>query len=158
MNRFASLLLVVAGASALGACDLDLDLFGNTCINIDGCSSGQSGYDIYIVGFPYDRVDRSTTTPDGAYQGRVAVGDTFTLQLVRKRGTSLTPVDTIRVDRWEVTDSAVAGISSRPWGAGFFTAKAPGAVAVVADWRYTQLWACQGQGCSRVGQIVVTPH
>ena len=158
MSRIAASLLALAGAAALGGCDLDLDLFDDACI-IGPCYSGGSGgsYETFVTGFPYGAVDRSTTTADGGYRGRLAVGDTFTVQLVLRRGPNPGESDTLRVERWTVTDSTVASIVSRPWGAGLFTAKAPGTVGVVsADGRPYPLWACEAGGCSRVGEIVVT--
>ncbi len=155
MNRLASSFLALAGAAVLGGCDLDLDLFDDACI-IGPCYSGGGGYETYVVGFPYRRVDRSTTAAGGGYAGRLAVGDTFTLQLVAGRDPSLPDVDTVQVHRWTVTDTAVAEIASRPRGAGHFTAKSPGTVQVGADGRYAQVWACEAGSCSRVSEIVIT--
>jgi hypothetical protein len=157
VNRIASSLLALAGAAALGGCNLDLDLFDDTCIIGPCYSGGGGGYETYVVGFPYRRVDRSTTAAGDGYAGRLVVGDTFTLQLVAGRDPSLPDVDTVQVHRWTVTDTAVAEIASRPGGAGHFTAKAPGTVQVVTDGKYAQVWACEAGGCSRVSEIFITP-
>lgn len=154
MKRIATSLLALSCAAALGGCDLGPD-FSDACI-IGPCNGGGNAYDLYAIGFPYGRVDRSTTTADGGYAGRLAVGDTFTLHLVLGRGPLSVDGDTVAVGSWGVTDPAAAGISRRPGGGGFFTATAPGTVRVSADGRPAQLWACEGQGCSRVAEIVVT--
>jgi hypothetical protein len=154
VKRIASSLLALACAAMVGGCDLGPD-FSDACI-IGPCGTGGNAYELYAIGFPYGRVDRSTTTADGGYVGRLAVGDTFTLHLVVGRGPTSVDGDTVAVASWAVTDPAVAGISRRPSGAGFFTAKAAGTVRVSADGRPAQMWACEGQGCSRVGEIVVT--
>ena len=155
MRRIATSLLALAGAAVLGGCDLGPD-FSDACIIGPCYSSGGGGDGDFIIGFPSGRVDRSNTTPDGGYLGRVAVGDTFTLHLVHGPGPARPESDTVWVRRWTVTDGAVADIAGRPGGGGLFTARAPGRVQVSADGLAAQLWACQGQGCARVSEIVVT--
>lgn len=155
VKRTAPSLLALVCAAALGGCDLGPD-FSDACI-IGPCNGGGGNdYDLYAIGFPHGRVDRSSTVADGGYAGRLAVGDTFTLHLVLGRDPTSVDGDTVAVSRWEVTDSSVAGISRRPSGGGFFTAKAPGTVRVRADGNPAQVWACEGGGCSRIGEIVVT--
>jgi len=155
VKRIASSLLALACAAALGGCDLGPD-FSDACI-IGPCGTGGgNAYELYAIGFPYGRVDRSTTVAGGGYVGRLAVGDTFTLHLVLGRDPTSTDGDTVAVASWAVSDPAAASISRRPGGGGFFTAKAPGTVVVSADGRPAQVWSCQGLGCSRVGEIVVT--
>lgn len=156
MRRIASSLVALAGAAVLGGCDLDLDLFDDACIIGPCYSGGGGGYETFVTGFPSGAVDRSTTTPDGGYRGRLTVGDTFTVQLVLRRGPNPGETDTLRVERWTVTDTTVAGIAGRSWGAGLFTAKAPGAVGIRADGLPYPMWACEAGGCSRVGEILVT--
>jgi hypothetical protein len=154
VKRIASSLLALGCAAAVGGCDLGPD-FSDACI-IGPCGGGGNAYEMYAIGFPWGRVDRSTTTADGGYAGRLAVGDTFTVHLVLGRGPTSADGDTVAVASWAVTDPAVASIFGRPGGGGLFTAKAPGTVRVNADGRPAQLWACEGGGCSRVGEIVVT--
>jgi hypothetical protein len=69
VNRTASLLLALSCATALGGCDLDL--FDGACI-LGPCGTGGDAYELYAIGFPYGRVDRSTTVADGGYTGCLA--------------------------------------------------------------------------------------
>ncbi len=159
MRRIASLLLPLAFAGALGACDLEITGFDGGCV-ISGCSTGQTPpeHAYSVLGFPDARVDRTGTTPDGGYRGRLAVGDSFTLHLVNGPRDSLASSlrDTIRFVEWEVTDSVAASITSGPGGAGVFRAKAPGAVRIAANRMFPALWACRGKGCSRVSEVFIT--
>ena len=159
MRRLASVGMALTLAATLGACDLDI--FGDSCLSLDGpCSDGGGrgqGQSVYAVGFPSARVDRSNTTPNGGYVGRVRVGDTFPLHLVFSPALgSPTPTDTIRVVTWESSDASVATVTSGTSGSGIFVARAAGTVQVSGN-GLNDLWACETNGCARVDRIEITP-
>jgi hypothetical protein len=146
-------------ALALGACDMNYN-FSSGCI-MGPCGGGGYGAleDTYLTGFPEQKVDRSTTTGSGGYWGRIAVGDSLRLYVVRgpaSSSPSSTPRDTIRQVNWAVSDSSVAAISAGPLGQGLLIGTGAGTVHVVANGLYYNLWACDDSACSRVSEIAVS--
>jgi hypothetical protein len=158
-GRSSSVVGVGLLALALGACDMDHD-FSSGCI-MGPCGGRTYGTleTTYLTGFPEQKVDRSITTGTGGYWGRIAVGDSVQLYLVRVpalSSPSSTPPDTIRQVTWAVSDSSVAAISAGPSGQGLPIGTGAGTVQVGANGIYYVLWACEDSGCSRVSEIAVS--
>jgi hypothetical protein len=120
----------------------------------------RAGYETYILGFPYAKVDLTMAHPEGGLSGRVQVQDTVRFYLVGApvaTSPTVAPPDTVRQVTWTVSDSTVARISSGPLGQGIFVAGGPGETTVLANGQHYTLWACKEGACSRISQIEVLP-
>ena len=156
MNRVVRLGFLMALAGSAAACDLG---FGDACVLGPCGGRGDRTPVDYVIGFPREKVDVSTTTADGGYVGRVRVGDSFSLVLVKGSpgGPTPSPADTVRSVAWEVSAPAVAAVAGEASGRGIFTATAPGRVRIIANGELAMLWACESNSCARVSEIDVAP-
>jgi hypothetical protein len=115
----------------------------------------------YVVGFPPDRVDATTTTSTGGYRGTLPVGGTLSLRLVSIRGDGPPAKgDTLSAVTWAVTDSSIASVTSEVNGVGTFTALRAGSLGpVYANGQpHYDLYACDStNGCARVSEVVLIP-
>jgi hypothetical protein len=135
------------------------------CLDIDSsCSTGGYGggsaIRYYVVGFPANKFDRSTTAPGGGYRGTMHIGDTLTLRLTMTETESIAAGVSVPAYRWDVMDSSVAQIMTNGDGSGTITALGPGTLSPVAantTW-YSDVYSCDAHGeCARVSEIVVVP-
>jgi hypothetical protein len=137
----------------------------NFCFEIDGPCPGQGngGYTtrLYVLGFPTDRVDHTTTLPTGSYRGIIHVGDSFPLQLMLAVGdTTAGSGLPVQSTRWALPDSSAAHIEATANGSAILTAIAPGIVTgfVVDGQPYNAVLSCDAQKqCFRVTEIDVLP-
>jgi hypothetical protein len=152
-------MLALAGCKSTGLTGL------NFCL--DGCGGG-GGYNtpfpmLTIVGFPRARVDSTgPLTPGGYVYGRLAVGDSVTLYMV-KHMSDVDPcasTDTLRTVSWYPSDTAVFHARSRADGGGVLRAMKAGQSAVMAsagtDGTAASVYACGGSYGMYVGLFSVT--
>ena len=136
------------------------------CLNIeDGCS-GQNGgvpaqaWQVYVAGFPLDRVDQTPIAGTDGYRGTLQVGDTVTFRLYhvmsdRAGGAGATELP---VRTWALTDSHVASVSREADGAARVVAIGLGKLLplVANDIPYSEVYACDARNaCRKVAEIVV---
>jgi hypothetical protein len=133
------------------------------CLDIDSSCSGShygngSAIRYDVVGFPMDRVDRSTALSDGGYRGTVHVGDTLSLHLSRSVNESV--VSGVQVPAsWEIADSSVAHIVPAADGGVLVVAVKTGTLPSLSAntaW-YHDVFACDTTTCMRVSQVEVLP-
>jgi hypothetical protein len=136
------------------------------CLNIESGCSGESvgitqqGWQVYVAGFPLDRLDQTPIAGTDGYRGTLQVGDTVTFRLyhvmsdrVGGAGATELPVRT-----WALPDSHVASVSREADGAARVVVIGPGKLLplVANDIPYTEVYACDGQNaCRKVTDIVV---
>jgi len=136
------------------------------CLNFESGCSGQSGgstqqaWQIYVAGFPLDRVDQTPIAGTDGYRGTLAVGDTVSFRLyhvlsdrVGTAGATELPVRT-----WALTDSHVASVSREADGAARVVAIGLGKLLplVANDIPYGEVYACDaGNVCRKVTEIVI---
>ena len=177
MRRAALAGVALALAAVLGGCDLDLAGVGSpggSCFG--GCGGGgfvvpmptKTDTVYYVVGLPAGVVDRASGTRvvsngDSTYTGTVRVGETFTLYLVRgPRAGDPVPFDTARNVVWSIlgpNNPNTVQLTPGPRGEAILLAREPGAVDVLVNGTWPDLWACPGGGarCFRIHQLQVKP-
>jgi hypothetical protein len=95
------------------------------CLNFESGCSGQSGgippqaWQIYVAGFPLDRVDQTPIAGTDGYRGTLEVGDTVSFRLyhVLSDRVSAAGATELPVRTWALTDSHVATLSREADGA-----------------------------------------
>ena len=134
------------------------------CLNFESGSCGQTGvtpqYQIFMSGFPIERVGSTPIAGTDAYSGTLAVGDTvrFHLRVVFSDHISGGEQSEVLVRTWGLADSSIATISRDADGGGQVVALAPGKLlpVVADDGAYYTVYACDAQNnCKRVTEIVV---
>lgn len=156
MIRMVRLGFLMALAGSAAACEYG---FGDGCV-MGPCGGGGDRTPVdYVIGFPREKVDVSATTSDGGFVGRVRVGDSFSLVVVKGPPGGPVPslADTVRSVAWAVSAPAVATLAGDGSGRGTFTATAPGSVRIIANGELARLWACEPNSCARVSEIEVAP-
>jgi hypothetical protein len=134
------------------------------CLNFESGSCGQQGvtpqYQVFVAGFPLDRVGPTPIVGTDGYSGTLTVGDTvrFRLRVVFSDHVSGAESSEVLARTWGVTDSSVVTVSRDTDGAGQVVAIAPGKLLplVANDVPYFEVYACDaGNACKRVTEIVV---
>src|SRR5690242_3414296 len=137
------------------------------CLELDGPCSPDGGSTrayatrFYVLGFPADRVDRSTVLSSGGYRGVLHVGDAISLQLMIAVGDTTSGNGLpIQVVAWELPDSSAARIENAANGAGILMATKAGRVSsiIAQSVPYAEVSACDAEkSCWRVTEIEIVP-
>lgn len=157
-----TILSLLVGAALASACNESKITVGPICLDSPGCHGYTGPFDMLsIVGFPRARVDTTgPTAPQGGYYGRVAVGDSVTLHLVR-HSTAVLPcaaTDTVRTATWNSNNVTVLEPHATSAGGGVFRGIKPGEAYVYASlsgagaWN---VWSCAGGTAVFVGAMAV---
>jgi hypothetical protein len=134
------------------------------CLDFESGSCGQTGvtsqYQIFVSGFPLERVGATPLVGTDGYSGALAVGDTvrFRLRAVFSDHVSGAESSEVFVQTWGLADSSVATVSRDADGAGQVVAIAPGKLLplVANEAPYFEVYACDARNaCKRVTEIVV---
>jgi len=152
------LLLLICGACNGVPAELCLDFEGGGCSGQNGV--GQQGYQIFIAGFPIDRVDQTPIAGTDGYRGTLTVGDTvsFRAYVVFSDRVSSDGATDVYVRTWALADSSVGSVSRQDDGTGRVVAIGPGKLLplVANEAPYTAVYACNARNvCRKVTDIVV---
>ena len=165
--RFTTM-LALAALCVAGCRESDYGGVGTPSCFMDTCS-GPGYYGpltmTSMIGFPSSRVDTvGPLPPGGNYYGRLQVGDSVALYLVKHdvRDDPCASRDTLRAVTWSTADSVVLQARPDSNGRGVVRAVANGESMIVAaapvTGATTNLWSCQGARSSHyIGRIRVDP-
>ena len=167
MQRITVLAVAVLGVAGCKGPDVSLGAGG--CFMDSPCNGGPGSYGPIIVtdmiGFPSSLVDTvGPLAPNGYRYGRLQVGDSVTLHLVRHDvlNDACAAPDTLRTATWSSFDSTVIRARPDANGRGVVRGVATGESMVLASdpvtGSTTNIWTCEG-GKTRyfIGRIRVEP-
>lgn len=158
--------MLAVAALCVAGCKGPAISLGPMCF--DGCGGGYYDGPIItttIIGFPTSRVDTvGPRTIGGFYYGRLQVGDSLTLHVVRHvlSADPCAAPDTLRTVTWAAFDSTVLQPRDDTNGRGVVRAVASGESMIVATaptaGAATTIWTCNGtRSAHYVAMIKVDP-